>query len=112
MSKMFLLRFVIFVFILMNKVQAQSLNTLTEQEKKEGWQLLLNGKDLKGWHSFREKAPGKAWQVENGAISLKKNSKSKHEDYKDLVTDMEFDNFDLKVNGLWNPAVIAALCFM
>ena len=111
MSKMFLLRFVIFVFILMNKVQAQSLNTLTEQEKKEGWQLLFNGKDLKGWHSFREKAPGKAWQVENGAISLKKNSKSKHEDYKDLVTDMEFDNFDFKVEWLVEPGGNSGVMF-
>jgi hypothetical protein len=30
---------------------AQSANSLTAQEKAEGWQLLFDGKTLKGWHS-------------------------------------------------------------
>ena len=29
----------------------QNLNTLTAQEKAQGWQLLFDGKTLKGWHS-------------------------------------------------------------
>ena len=29
----------------------QTLNTLTAQDKAEGWQLLFDGKTLKGWHS-------------------------------------------------------------
>src|SRR5690242_11389928 len=76
---------------------AQQLNKLTAKEKSEGWELLFNGKDLKGWHSYLESKPGKAWQVQNGAIALAKNSKSVYRDYADLVTDEEFDNFDLKV---------------
>jgi hypothetical protein len=32
--------------------QAQAPNTLTPQEKQEGWQLLFNGRDLQGWHSY------------------------------------------------------------
>ena len=39
---------------------AQQLNTLTSQEKQEGWQLLFNGKDLKGWHSYLEKETGQS----------------------------------------------------
>ena len=30
---------------------AQSSNALTAQEKAQGWQLLFDGKTLKGWHS-------------------------------------------------------------
>ena len=30
---------------------AQAINTLTAQEKAQGWQLLFDGKSLKGWHS-------------------------------------------------------------
>ena len=82
--------------IIVNNAYAQTQNTLTPAEKKDGWQLLFNGRDLKGWHSFQETTPGKSWQVHNGTISLNKNNKSKPADYKDLVTDEEYENFDFK----------------
>lgn len=72
-------------------------NTLTAKEKQEGWKLLFNGKDLKGWHSYLLMKPGKAWQVKDGAIELNKNDASVYEDFADLVSDEEFENFDLKL---------------
>ena len=38
--------------LLAGMVWAQEPNTLTTQEKQEGWQLLFDGHDLKGWHSY------------------------------------------------------------
>ena len=32
-------------------LSGQTINTLTAQEKAQGWQLLFDGKTLKGWHS-------------------------------------------------------------
>jgi hypothetical protein len=39
-------------------VIAQGSNTLTAQEKSQGWQLLFDGKTLKGWHSQAPPARG------------------------------------------------------
>ena len=93
----------IFAILFSNVTSAQTPNTLTAKEKSEGWMLLFNGKDLTGWHSYLEKAPGKAWQVQNGTIMLNKNDKSVYEDYADLVTDDEFGDFDLKMEWKMEP---------
>jgi hypothetical protein len=53
---------------------AQQENTLTPREKADGWQSLFDGKDLNGWHSYREQGPGKDWSVQDGAIMLKKRT--------------------------------------
>ena len=31
-------------------LSGQTMNSLTAQEKAQGWQLLFDGKTLKGWH--------------------------------------------------------------
>jgi Domain of Unknown Function (DUF1080) len=86
-------------------------NTLTAKEKQEGWKLLFDGKDLKGWHSYMEKTPGKAWQVSNDAIFLNKNPKSVHNDFADLVTDGEYDNFDFTVEWRMEPCSNSGVMF-
>ncbi len=53
---------------------AQEPNALTPQEKQDGWQLLFNGNDLKGWHSYLEKEAGADWSVVDGSIQLKKTN--------------------------------------
>lgn len=97
--------------LLSNVSYAQQLNTLTSKEKKEGWQLLFDGKDLKGWHSYLENTPGKAWQVLNGTIMLNKNNKSVDKDYADLTSDDEFENFDFKVEWKMEPCANSGVMF-
>jgi hypothetical protein len=92
-----------------NITLAQTPNTLTAKEKSEGWMLLFNGKDLSGWHSYLQEAPGKAWQVHNGTIMLNKNDKSVYEDYADLVTDEEYGDFDLKMEWKMEPCANSGL---
>lgn len=44
-------------------------NTLTPQEKKQGWVLLFDGKSLAHWVDPREKTPaGDAWTIDGDAI--------------------------------------------
>lgn len=86
-------------------------NTLSAKETQQGWTLLFNGKDLLGWHSYMEKVAGKAWQVQDGAIFLNKNNKSVYNDFADLVTDDEFENFDLKLEWKMEPCANSGLMF-
>lgn len=91
-------RIFISVIILCGSIHLSAqINTLTAKEKQEGWQLLFNGKDLQGWHSYLLPKPGKAWQVKDGSIELNKDDKSVYEDFADLTSDEEFEDFDLKL---------------
>ena len=42
--------------------RAETLNTLTDEEKNAGFELLFNGKDLEGWEQKGN------WKVEEGAF--------------------------------------------
>lgn len=89
---------IVFIFsIFHNHLSAQQPNTLTPQEKNEGWKLLFNGKNLSDWHSYLEKDAGKAWQVEDGTIYLNKDANSEYKDFADLTSNEEYENFDLKL---------------
>lgn len=70
-----------------------SLNTLSEEEQAKGWKLLFNGKNTEGWRQYRGKTmPGK-WKVVDGALVLNQ----KAEGGGDIVTDGEYDNFELSL---------------
>ena len=48
---------------------AEEINTLTPQEKADGWQFLFNGKDLSNFRQFGSDAnPGPGWKIEAGII--------------------------------------------
>ncbi|GLQ93600.1 3-keto-disaccharide hydrolase [Dyella acidisoli] len=98
-------------FIACGMVHAQQHNTLTAQEKAQGWQLLFDGSSLSGWHSYLAKAPGKDWKVSDGAILLQKQRSDPQADFQDLVTDAEFGNFDLKLSWKMSPCADSGVMF-
>jgi 3-keto-disaccharide hydrolase len=109
--KSFILLFIAGILFSNLSIAQQLPNTLSAKETQQGWQLLFNGKDLLGWHSYMEKVPGKAWQVQDGAIFLNKNNKSVYNDFADLVTDREFENFDLKLEWKMEPCANSGVMF-
>ena len=48
--------------------RAQSVNTLTDAEKKQGWVLLFNGKDFDGWRQCNGTAMPANWTIEVQAM--------------------------------------------
>ncbi|MFC1499220.1 DUF1080 domain-containing protein, partial [Verrucomicrobiota bacterium] len=70
--------------------QEQANNTLTDQEKADGWQLLFNGKDLTGWSGQNAAVPPECWTVADGEITRSKSKKRG-----DIVTRELYGDFEL-----------------
>lgn len=75
-----------------NDVIASSDNTLTDAEKKDGWELLFDGKTLSGWHTYLNKGGG-GWQAVDGTLFLDTTSNGPS-----LVTDSEYGDFHFKAD--------------
>ena len=75
-------------------------NELTSKEQSDGWQLLFDGKSTGGWHTYGMSSAGKAWTVKDGALFLDAENKKRlpGNEGGDLVTNEEYDNFDLKLD--------------
>lgn len=71
--------------------QNDKINSLSEKEKKEGWQLLFNGKNLSGWKTFQGKEIS-GWKVIDGVLN---NSGIGSDHGGDIITKERFQNFEL-----------------
>jgi len=67
-------------------------NTLSDDEKQAGWELLFDGKSLSNWHVYNRGNTSSAWVVRGGVLYCDSNSDLKKGD---LVTDKEFENYEL-----------------
>ena len=75
----------------------QAPNTLTEQEKQEGWRLLWDGQTGEGWRSIKQDAfPAKGWEMADGVLTVL--PKSAGGGAGDIITRTTFTNFILKAD--------------
>ncbi len=74
---------------------AQQPNTLTRKEKKEGWELLFDGKTTRGWHTYLRDTVGSKWQVKDGAIIF--DPSQPQSGGGDIVTNKEYENYELNL---------------
>jgi hypothetical protein len=80
-------------------MQNQKDNTLTNQEKQEGWKLLFDGKTSKGWRGAKlDHFPEKGWKIENGVLTVLASNGAESANGGDIITDDTYKNFDLKVD--------------
>ena len=83
------------LFICAVSAEAQD-NQLTSKEKKEGWVLLFNGKNLEGWTSVgKDVPPAFGWEIENGVLTVRKQDSKRGGD---IITREQYADFDLKVD--------------
>jgi Domain of Unknown Function (DUF1080). len=79
--------------------QAAGDNTLTREQKNEGWKLLFNGQTTRGWHRYGGGSIDSVWKVNDGMLWLDTKNKKALDirgDW-DIVTDEEYDNFHFQV---------------
>jgi hypothetical protein len=75
---------------------AQKPNSLTSEEKKNGWVLLFDGTNTSQWITPDGKPLSSAnWIIQNGELGLKP---VKGKNYTDIITTSEYSNFDLTVD--------------
>lgn len=90
-------------------------NTLTEAEKAEGWKLLFDGRTTNGWHSWKREKAGASWIVEDGALKLnavrQPDGSLRPEDGGDLLTDAEFENYELRLEWKISPCGNSGIMF-
>jgi 3-keto-disaccharide hydrolase len=66
-------------------------NTLTAQEKAEGWKLLFDGKTTDGWRGYQKKDVPAGWKAVDGELARVGEGG-------DLVSIDEYTDFDLKID--------------
>jgi len=88
-------------------------NSLGEEEKSDGWQLLFDGNTKNGWHVYNNKSDGHAWKIDNGTLHLDPREKKDWQTVGggDLVTDEEFENFHLKLEWKLDSAGNSGIIF-
>jgi hypothetical protein len=72
--------------------QDSQLNSLSESEKGEGWQLLFDGKSMENFKGFRKDEVPSAWKVEDGAIAFAGERGG------DLITKDQYKDFEFSVD--------------
>jgi hypothetical protein len=88
-------------------------NKLTDAEKSEGWQLLFDGASKSNFHVFNQKSDGAAWQVADGALHLDTTTvkNGKIVGGGDLLTNDEYESFDLKLDWKIAPGGNSGIMF-
>jgi len=81
----------------------EGINTLTAQEKSEGWQLLFDGQSTAGWRNFKKQTIGSSWKVINGELTLMVTKRPdgawQAADGGDIITSGTYENYELQLGS-------------
>ncbi|MGQ8337899.1 3-keto-disaccharide hydrolase [Sunxiuqinia sp. A32] len=87
---------------------AQKPNKLTKEEKKEGWELLFNGKKFDGWRQCNGTEMPANWTIEDDAMKvlIGEGKQPGHGAGGDIIfADKKFKNFELSID--WKASEMA-----
>ena len=74
-------------------------NTISEEERAKGWQLLWDGKTTAGWRGAKLKEfPAHGWEIADGMLKVLKSGGGESTNGGDIVTIKKYRNFELSVD--------------
>lgn len=77
---------------------------------QKGFKPLFDGETTKGWHTYGKTTAGTAWKVEDGVLHFDPAA-AKDGQGGDLVTDLEYTNFHLKLEWKVAPNANSGIIF-
>ena len=87
-----------------SKPAAAAPNTLTAQEKTNGWKLLWDGKTATGWRSAKsENFPASGWVMKDGVLTVQANGGEESAAGGDIITRQRYANFELTGDFKFTP---------
>lgn len=87
------------------------LPVLTAEEKAAGWELLFDGQTTKGWRNWNKTSfPERGWKVVGGILKHEKNEEGFRAG--DIITDAQFDNFELRLDFLLTPKTNSGIKYL
>jgi hypothetical protein len=69
-------------------------NTLTKEEKDDGWQLLFDGQNTTGWHGYNMTEFPECWTIDNDALTMTTEG---GEESQDIITNKTYKGFAFSV---------------
>lgn len=86
------------------EVEAPPANTLTDEEKAEGWSLLWDGQTSQGWRSAKGLPfPKAGWKMNDGILSINETGGAESAAAGDIITTEKFSEFELSVDFKITP---------
>ena len=80
-------------------IQAQQMNTLTSQEKKDGWILLFDGKSMDGWRKCNSNEMASNWTIDDQAMKVSQGERAgRGQDGDILFGTKKFADFELSID--------------
>ena len=86
-------------------------NQLSKKEKSNDYTLLFNGKTMDGWRGYQNKST-KSWSVDNGTLHCEGVKGNYGAMSADLVTDKQYENFDLSLDWKISPQGNSGILYM
>lgn len=77
---------------------------------QKGFKPLFDGKTTAGWHSYGKTSAGSGWKVEDGVLHFDPEA-AKNGQGGDLVTNLEYENFHLKLEWKVAPNANSGIIF-
>lgn len=86
-------------------------NSTAADDSTAGWKPLFDGTSLTGWRSYQNKKTD-SWSVKDGVLHCKGSESDKSDLRADLITNEQFENYELSLDWKISPKGNSGLMYM